>query len=34
MDIVYLGLIGLLWGALALLVLGFTKLDQPSKDRP
>lgn len=34
MDIVYLGLISLLWGMLALLVLGFTKLDLPLKDRP
>ncbi len=34
MDIVFVSLASLLWGLMALLVWGFTKLDQPSKGRP
>jgi hypothetical protein len=34
MDIVFVGGIALLWGTTALLVMGFERLDQPTKGQP
>ncbi len=34
MDIVFISLASLLWGLMALLVWGFTKLEPAVKDRP
>ena len=34
MDIVFISLGSLLWGVTALLVWGFTQLEQPAKERP
>lgn len=34
MDIVFIAGIGLLWGVMALLVVGFRKLERPQGGRP